>query len=342
MANSVSKINVVVGANTAGLQSGMNQASGIVSRGMGNVQTIAQQATFAVDDFFAAFSTGGVAGGLRGAGNNLTAIAASLGSIKAQLLIIAGLAVGQLLAKAFSGGKKDAEGLSKEIDRVADSMNRVREAREAAIGARDDIFWGGRGQNSADASKRLNEIRRELQSSSGVLERLQADRQEVANRFIPGTPEGNQEVMAHFRAIRDQELKALDEKIAKESEALEILKSQELAQTAVARRAREAVAPGRPGDRFGFFKNGPAAAGIKADLRLEQLKSLDPASLFGKLPGAHAFGSSGAISTINQAAIGPRNVQDAQLRKLDQIAKSTGDAARILGSKLPVAVEVAL
>src|SRR5688572_15683212 len=97
----------------------MNQASATVKRSMGGMQSIAQSATFAVDDFFAAFATGGVAGGLRGAGNNLTMIAAQLGSIKAQFVIIAALAVGQLLAKQFGKGKTEAKALNDELEKMS-------------------------------------------------------------------------------------------------------------------------------------------------------------------------------------------------------------------------------
>jgi hypothetical protein len=346
VANSVSKINIVVGASTGQLQAGMNQAAATVNRGMGSIQSVAQNATYAVDDFFAAFATGGFAGGLRGAGNNLTAIAAAIGGIKAQLAIVAGLAVGQLLIKQFGGASDAAEKLKEQIDRVAGAQKQLRDLRESSRSAVEDIFREGGGQSSADASKRLNDIRRDLQASSGRLAGLQADRQATADRYIPGTQEGNEEVASQFRKIRDEELRDLDDRIAAETKINTLLTAQETAQTGVARQARKAAEEAKTASDAvqlqidqqkleGAFitremRGAMATELLRIDEQIEGIKnssrpSLSLADMFKMMPQANTMGSAGAISAINAAMIGPANAQSAgtalERRQADDIKR---------------------
>lgn len=305
----------------------MNRAAGIVQGGMSRVQSVAQAATYAVDDFFAAFSTGGVAGGLRGAGNNLTQIASLLGGIKVQLVVIAGLAAAQFLVKAFSGAEAGAKKLEEQINRVAEAQKRLRDLRESGISAVQDTFWEGAGQTRGEASRRLNEIRRNLSVSSDRMARLQADRDATASRYIPGTAEGNEEVASHFRKIRDEELKDLDSRIASESEVLNILQQQELAQTEVVRQAKEAEKAAKAAsaqrqlliDQQKLnqpFINRQERADMASELfRIdEELEKSRPrmsmADMFKLLPSANTMGSVGAISAISAAQIGPQNARD--------------------------------
>lgn len=345
MANSVSKINVLVGANTTQLTAGMQQAAGAVkgfSASAGSAQMAMSQMAFAVDDAVTVFGTSGLAGSLRAAGNNLTMMASTLFGIKGLMISVAAVGAAQLAMTFFKMGT-GAKKASDEIDKLADAQKRMRDVRFEGAGNRMDMFFQAGRQSLPDAIKSLNDVRHSFMKSEYIMSRLQEDRATVANRFIPGELEGFDEVASHFKAIRDKELADLDERIAKESDILKILNGQELTMTEIVRQKRAAVAPGVPGDRFGFFSGKPGAQGIKGQLKLDALRQGgDPFRFFGSLPGANQFGSSGAVSTINQAMTGPKNVENAQLQELRNISRATGDAARALGGKLLVSEVVGL
>jgi hypothetical protein len=81
------------GANTAA--AGANALAESVTK----TQIAMQQGVYAADDFFAAFSTGGFQGGIRGAANNLTMLAGILGTVRTQMIAVAGLAAVQIFPK---------------------------------------------------------------------------------------------------------------------------------------------------------------------------------------------------------------------------------------------------
>jgi len=103
---------------------GSQQTVNGVNRSMKAAQGIAQNAVFAVDDFVAAFQTGGFAGGLRGAANNLTYIASQIGTIKTQLLAIAGIASVQLGMTIFNQWRQAG------IDVILDDLKLMKERIE--------------------------------------------------------------------------------------------------------------------------------------------------------------------------------------------------------------------
>lgn len=80
---------------TRAAAAGTNELTGAVTK----TQFALQQGVYAVDDFFAGFSTGGFQGGIRGATNNLTLMAGTLGTVRTQLLAVAGLAAVQIFPK---------------------------------------------------------------------------------------------------------------------------------------------------------------------------------------------------------------------------------------------------
>ena len=314
MANSVSKINVIVGANTQQLQSGMNQASAIVQRGMGNVQTVAQQATFAVDDFFASFSTGGLAGGLRGAGNNLTMIAASLGGIKTQLLVIAGLSVAQLLAKEW-----DKTGES--IDKASKSLNEFQERLK-------------RGSAVPSQRRSLNQQLRDISGETSLPEafrRRESGRTELADLRQQLAEESKligdrQQLLASV--IGDEATKAVQDEISERQKAVRTLRDEIREQERLNAAAEKQVRilqqrrqqfPGGGAGGLGGGLAPRAAAGAAvaeidqqiAELRDSLRPSVSLADMFSRMPGANALGSSGAISAINAASIGPSNAMNA-------------------------------
>jgi len=154
----VSEIAVRVTGDTVNLQLQMQKASQAIQQvGTGAQQTvnrvngsmkaaqgIAQNAVFAIDDFVTSFETGGIAGGLRGAGNNLTFIASQMGRIegglkgvipalidmKGQLALIGAIASIQILVSQFQKLEKEA------LDRILDKLKAIEDARDKALGQR--------------------------------------------------------------------------------------------------------------------------------------------------------------------------------------------------------------
>jgi hypothetical protein len=336
VANSVSKINIVVGASTGQLQAGMNQAAATVQRGMGNIQSVAQAATFAVDDFFAAFATGGVSGGLRGAGNNLTQIASMLGGIKVQLAVIAGLAVGQLLIKQFEGTTKSIDKADKALAEFQERLKRGSAVAGSEAKARQTLREIAGGQSLPDMFRQRNEGRTSL---ADLQSQLAAETKRLAD-------------LDQLRAsvIGDEATKAVVDEIAERKKAVreirDEIREQERLNEAIEKRLR--LLQGRRMDEFygsGAFGGsggsvlGRARAGADiaaidkeiAALRDSMRPSLSLADMFRMMPGANAMGSAGAISAINAARIGPQNARDsgpALTRETNRILSRIEDLER--------------
>lgn len=308
--------------------------------GFGQTQQVAQQAVYAIDDFFAAFATGGVAGGLRGAGNNLTLIASQLGGIKTQLIAIGVLAAGQLLAKYFLDAKEATKASSRELDEyraklehISGIPGRQRELNERTRDITDETSVSALTKLQLSGQRRLADLQ----------EQMAAERRHIGNLKTLRSTLIDQEAV---EAVKDQ--------IAQRTKALQVLQDEVReqrklnsaieAQIPIAEElARNNIAPGIPGDRFGFFSGGAGAELLQAKLKAGKVSAaFDPFKFFDKFPGANSFGSAGAVSAINQAQFGPKNVQDSQLRELQGIHRSVSDVSRTLGSKLPIAVEVRL
>lgn len=342
--NSVSKINVALTTNATQFAAGMGQASAAVGRFSGitsNLQGIAQQATFAVDDFMSQFIAQGPAAGLRAAGNNLTFIAASIGSVHAQLAAIAGISLAQLALnqwardeqKAMDAAREATEAFRKEMDALRDAVKQT-----VNVGAeRRDIArtFGGdqlrrRQQDSLDT---IHDLSREYEGLQQVLNRISPEM--VALEFKSGKTDADRERLKLLKEQADETERAMNALMQERKLRQDIVRD-------IQKQLTSTRAPGVPGDRFGFFGAGAAAKGIKGQLSLDAAKTLDPTRFWGNIPGANAFGTSGAVSTINQAMIGPKNVEAAQLQELKNIARSASDTARALGGKLTTIVEVGL
>lgn len=344
--NSVSKINVQIGSNAAQFAAGMGQASSAVGRftaSAGQMRMAVSQLAFAADDVVQVYGQAGVAGALRAASNNISVMAASLFGVKGLMIAVAASAATQLVM-SFSKTKDAASEASEAIRQAQRALSEFQTqlSRGSAVpgqqrSLRQQLRDIGRESSLRSAVDRQMEGRAELDS---LRQQLADENKRIADlRQVAASVQGDDATKAvqdeiaerkkAARAIRDQirEQEKLNEAIDLQIENL-----------------RHNIAPGVPGDRFGFFGDGAAAQGIRARLSLAaaQQRTFDPMRFFSSLPGAQTFGSSGAVSTINQAMIGPKNVENAQLAELKTIARSTSDAARILGGKLPVAVEVRL
>ncbi len=109
-----------------------------MNKSLARTQMMAQQGAFALDDFVAGSQTGGIAGGLRGAANNISMMATGLKSVNLQLGVIAGLAVGQLLlsqwakhqAEQLEEARKAAEKYRKELESIRSAIENIPKLRE--------------------------------------------------------------------------------------------------------------------------------------------------------------------------------------------------------------------
>lgn len=335
MANSVSKINVVVGANTSQLTAGMNQASATVQKGMQRTQMAAQQATFAIDDFMTSFSTGGLSGGLRGAGNNLSMIAASLGGIKTQLAVIGVIAGAQLLISYFKGGKTEAQELNEQLEKMSEHFKTMRSLKSL----RREIV-AGQGEAAAfrnRAAPTRDEVRTERERLDAAIKAATADRDKL--QFDSAQTRGEAEKQAR-RAIAagggevDAEIgKRIKSQLAEaERLGLEAKMRQNQVEDLGRQKAllddrekelqqfwfRREQSLGDAGFRgFQPFVNQQMREATANELMqvTDELNSMRAkfslADMFRMLPGANAMGSSGAVGAINAAMAGPRNAQDA-------------------------------
>lgn len=311
----------------------MNQAAAIVQSGMGMVHDAAQQATFAVDDFLQQWSaTGSVAQGLRGAGNNLTMLAASLGSIKAQLAVIGVISAAQLLGRYWEKQKSDIDAATAALELYREELTRVsgRIGRNAEFRSQVSELKGMR--TVAEALERRGSGRESIQSLSlqrgENQRRIEELQKELADEKINRE---NDRQLGGLNAEEPQELfdariKAIAEEIAEREKVgrqlqdeiddqrrlnMEVDKHLKRLQELRQERIRIGGAGGRLGGRLGAV----AAAGDIdkeiAELRDSLRPSMSLADMFRLLPSANTMGSVGAISTISAAMIGPKNARDA-------------------------------
>jgi hypothetical protein len=344
---SISNIAVNVSMNTASLAKGAQQASNAVksfaaqtrqavsgtqgvANGIGNVSQIAQQGVFAIDDFFAAFATGGVAGGMRGAANNLTMIAASLGGIKAQLLLIAALSVGQLLAKQFDKARdsiNEAEQASRKfqeaLERTAGGPARELATRGNLAGiARESSLSGGL-ESQREGRESITAMQNRLTAERKVL----ADLRQVAASVVGGgSEEATRERIAQTeesaRKLRDEirEQKRLNEAIDARVQALQ--REATIRQT-VALAVGAAGLSGPLGGAGGGFdlnalrkKNDEERARIDEELfNIKNKGAMSLSEVFSKFGSANQMGSIGAISTMNAGQYGPGNARDGGVQR---------------------------
>jgi len=313
------------------------------ANGLGRVQTAAQQGVFALDDFVAGFQTGGVAGGIRGAANNLSFLAMQLGNIKVALGAIGALAVAQLAVKWWEESeRKKIELAKKAVDEYRDSIQQTRDAI-ANSGSSSSEIRGIQKSTDLDA---LKEQQSELVAQGG--DAFDQGGSLLALRNQLDTELQNLQFNSNRTAEQDMRLEALREEIKEtdrlsqalgreDAERIKVIRAIE-AQIKAVEEAEAARKRSRDADvEFEQFLSGSDRAGMDDErLRNEQeiadlQERIDAASgdmdvsSFSKLPSAFGMGSSGDVSAINQAIAGPMNLRDAADQ---QTAKNTAEIAR--------------
>ncbi|MCG6157105.1 hypothetical protein [Rubinisphaera margarita] len=121
-----------------------------VNQRMGKFQNIAQQAAFGLEDFTLASSTGGMAAGFRGAANNISMIALSLGGVKTVLLTVGAMIVGSVL-KPISSWMQKTETLAGLHERLEQILTRIEQKRI-------DLQLSREAEDAAKAFSKLDSI----------------------------------------------------------------------------------------------------------------------------------------------------------------------------------------
>ena len=155
-----------VGTSTKKMSQNMNAAT----KGSGKFSQAIGQAAFGVEDFFAGFETGGLKGGLRGAGNNMSMVARiAAGPLTGGLVGIALVSL-PLVIKALSGAEEKTDDFAKALDNLVDAQQRKVDAFNADV----------------DHDKRIKDIQKEgksVEDLKGQLEDLLLQRKKDKNEL---------------------------------------------------------------------------------------------------------------------------------------------------------------
>ena len=302
---------------------------------MGQVQNAAQQATFAVDDFFQQWSaTGSSAMGLRGAGNNLTMLAASLGGIKTQLAVIAGISIGQLLLRQFEKGSDGAQALNEELSRMSQffkhmtSLTSIRRETVALQGSAAE-FRNRPAPSRADVQAERDRLNAEIKRANSDAEnrrfegaQLRGDAIRQARYAIAA---GNGKIDPEIAKRLKGQLSDASQKMSEAQMLENQAKNLQFQQEQLNQREqelqkswfRDEQAAGDAGFKgFGAFITNAdrevtrqALEDVTDELNSRRAK-FSMADMFRMMPSLNTMGSAGAISAINAAQIGPQNARD--------------------------------
>lgn len=155
MGVSISKIAVQVDGHTQGLTAAMRQGAQSIDMltmassrsarqsmafgAAGNKSQVAmQQLAFAAEDAAISFSTGGFQGALRGASNNLSMVAMTLGGVRAQMLAIAGIAATQFaptIMRAFGLVDDTVKDFGRSISRIDAQISNLKQTAQMRFDA---------------------------------------------------------------------------------------------------------------------------------------------------------------------------------------------------------------
>lgn len=330
---SVIKSNVMINVNGAQAVAGLNQVTAAtrqVGGGMNNLQQVTQNLAYAADDAVASFGTGGLAGALRGAGNNLTLVAGLLGGVKAQLLAVAAIGIGGFLASQWQRAKKATEGAKASLEDYGRALRdiskqRIGGALELRQGqreiARETDLNSIRGRQRAGRD-RLGDLEFEQNKTSNRLREVQRLRdryQNEVNRLesVGGANLAIENMLNPAQGRRYEEFKGRLEELKKEND--ELVKSHREIATQIEQQKElnmltsERVEEVRKLDKIHQIL---AINQELADLREKQAaqRGITADDAFGSFARAERFGSTGAVSTINAARFGSQNIQDAGLQ----------------------------
>lgn len=175
------------------------------SGSMGRLGGATSSVVFAIDDFvtgmnMATTTSQGLAMGLRGAGNNLSMLAMTLGGAKAGLAAIAAIGAGQLIANQFARAKTEVEEFNSGLEDLQETMSRMQQfqSHELGLEARRLNFEVPSSPEAIEKGiqARLKEIRlnqiEQLQVSES-LKRAQEEREALNARLME---EAGQNVLA--------------------------------------------------------------------------------------------------------------------------------------------------
>lgn len=372
MAGSIGDVNVRITTDAGGVGPAVAQAQRqfrqfqqTASQGMANVQGVAQQAVFAVDDFFAAFATGGVAGGIRGAANNLTLIASMLGGVKVQLAAIAAVTIGGFLAKQFLDAKEKAKDLA---DAVRDIAHASKEAAQGRANARELAgLWGAGAVPEMD----LPAVRAERERNAAAFKQNQESLREAAARAKETaqardnlrsqalieeadpsrwSKEVKQSVEDAERAAKAaatevEHRKAVIASVNEQAYALQKLQRvREVEDRRRGHRGADGVfdpfisARERRATQLAFEDASVEVEAMRESIRSRRGQYIT--SMFGNMPTANAFGSVGAISAVNTATAGSMNARDSLTRNTEEMKRDIRILRELEQKKKEVAIEV--
>lgn len=295
---------------------------------MARFQAVAQQGVFAIDDFIAGFSTGGIAGGLRGAANNISLMAMMLGTLKTQLVAIGAIAATQLVVSLWQRQEQEKiQAMTREVENLIRAMNALTDANAQALDVQFELADVGKLQSVEDVTSRLEDQARSIAKT-----RLQISEEFQNIESLQGQADVafKQTLRFNFSKEDEERLRLLNEDIETRRERILTLDRELQAQLRVNRALEKQLEINKLANPFMRGMQGAGAAGLMGEMAgalaknsaisAARFASMDAGTAFGRLPSAET--GAGAIAAINQAMIGPRNMQDAQHQILD-VAKKT-------------------
>lgn len=336
------------------LTASQNQAAAATTKLNGastNANFAINQLIFAADDAATAFGTQGWAGSIRAASNNLTMLAATSGNLYVFIGTVAVTAVAQLTAKYWDQN----EAIKEQIDLLGELNERqsrlgrelrqsqefrdVDATRKQLAELQDQASGPGGGIIDAiDIGKEQDRVQSELERTAKELEaaRLEAqiaeqDFQDARENPPVGLEPGEaakqiEDLRREADAARKRlaNLEAINKSLERQSELLDEMQE----------KSRDRTLGGAGGTGGSVFTDDmrkqiddvrreldEAAAQAERDLADALGRDF---GAFSKLPGVMQMGSSAAVSTINQATAGSRNVSDQQrmLQNSDRTVKA--------------------
>lgn len=161
----------------------VNQATAKVGKGFSKTQQISQQLTFAVDDAVTSFGTGGLAGALRGAANNLSMVAMMIGGVKTQLAVIGGIAAFQLIISQFNRMREAAGDAKDAVDRYKHSLEIMTGRTDTDIGQRSQLREIAGLRTTAEGFNRQRSLDNELNDLIAKRGKLVATIRDLSRRI---------------------------------------------------------------------------------------------------------------------------------------------------------------
>lgn len=150
--------------------------------GGGRGQAAIQQGIFAIDDFVTSLGTGGLSGAVRGASNNITAMASLMGGPWGLGIAVAATAVTQLainftdLGKMMEADTKKAEALKKAEEDLVAARSKSTQAAKAAADALSGAGLSSLGAVRGGAMQRSAALREASAEGLGVAEQMRMNR----------------------------------------------------------------------------------------------------------------------------------------------------------------------